>query len=416
MIRNKDIVVVGLNPWHSEIASNCRNIAIEFAKHNRVLYVNHPLDRASLSASKNSGHYKNHFEIISKKKENLFQVEKNIWTLYPKTILESANWIPYTSIFRIINKINNRRFAADIKKGIDRLNFKNFILFNDNDIFRSFHLKELLKPVQYIYYTRDHLLGVRYWQRHGKYLEPELFSKSDLVVANSDYLTDCAKKYNRHSFYIGQGCDTSAFDSDKVKEIPLEVASIASPVIGYIGSLLTLRLDIDLLQKIALNKKEWNFVFIGHEDETFKNSSLHQLPNVYFLGAKKIKELPAYLARFDVAINPQKVNAVTIGNYPRKIDEYLAMGKAVVATETAAMSIFKDYVYFASTAEEYIKQIETALSEDSAEKRRKRIGFSKSHSWESSVEEIYKAMLTVNPDLMPGAKKIVLNPTNLSEG
>ena len=399
MIKNKDIVVVGLNPWSSEIASNCRNIAIEFAKHNRVLYVNHPLDRISLLDSKDSDQYKKHFEIIKNKKENLFQVEENIWALYPRTILESANWIPSTSIFRIINKINNRRFAKDILKGIDRLNFKNYIVFNDNDIFRSFHLKELLKPVQYIYYTRDHLLGVPYWQRHGRFLEPELFGKSDLVVANSDYLTEYAKRYNKHSYYIGQGCDTSDFDSEKVNDVPTDVASVKPPVIGYIGSLLSLRLDVKLLETVAVHKKDWNFVFIGLEDEVFKNSSLHQLPNVYFLGLKSTRELPAYLARFDVAINPQKVNEVTIGNYPRKIDEYLAMGKAVVATETAAMNIFKGYVYFASTPEEYIKQIETALLEDSDEKRRNRIAFSRSHSWENSVEAIYKAMLIVNPDL-----------------
>lgn len=45
MIRNRDIIVVGQQPWDVEIGSNCKNIATEFAKHNRVLYVNSPLDR-----------------------------------------------------------------------------------------------------------------------------------------------------------------------------------------------------------------------------------------------------------------------------------------------------------------------------------------------------------------------------------
>jgi hypothetical protein len=35
-----DIIVTGLQPWDVEIGSNCKNIAIEFAKNNRVLYVN----------------------------------------------------------------------------------------------------------------------------------------------------------------------------------------------------------------------------------------------------------------------------------------------------------------------------------------------------------------------------------------
>jgi len=30
MIKNRDIVIVGLQPWDIEIGSNCKNIAIEF--------------------------------------------------------------------------------------------------------------------------------------------------------------------------------------------------------------------------------------------------------------------------------------------------------------------------------------------------------------------------------------------------
>jgi glycosyltransferase involved in cell wall biosynthesis len=120
---------------------------------------------------------------------------------------------------------------------------------------------------------------------------------------------------------------------------------------------------------------------------------------VHFPGRKEAKELPQYLARFDVAINPQKLNEVTIGNYPRKIDEYLAMGKPTVATETEAMSIFADHVYLAKTADDYIALIEKALTENTAEKVEGRIRFARSHTWENSVAEIYKAMITADPEL-----------------
>lgn len=399
MVRNRNIIIVGLQPWDNAIGSNCKNIAIEFAKHNRVLYVNHPLDRITVLKSSSNSQYQKHLDILKNKKDNLLAVDKNIWTLYPKNILESANWIPSTLVFRKINKINNRRFANDIQKAIGRLNFTNYILFNDSDMFRSFHLKEMLQPVQSIYYTRDNLMGVPYWHKHGKFLEPELFAKSDLVVANSTYLADLARPFNKHSYYVGQGCETDEFDKDKIKQIPADIASIPSPVIGYIGALFDLRLDVKMLEALATGNSQWNFVFIGPEDEIFKSSSLHQLSNVYFLGLKEAKELPAYLFRFDVAINPQKINEVTIGNYPRKIDEYLAMGKAVVATETAAMSFFKNYVYFASTAEEYRQQIEKALLENTSDKEMQRISFARSHTWENSVAEIYKVMLLVKPQL-----------------
>ena len=399
MIQNRDIVYTCIQPWINDIATNGKNNTEILARHNRVLFVNPPIDRNSFFKEKNNPLFKIPFEVIQDKRESLMQVDENIWILYPKTVIESANWIPFTSVFRIINKLNNRRFAKDIHQGIKQLGFKNYIHFNDSDPFRSFHIKEFLKPVQSIYYTRDNLMGVPYWYKHGRLLEPELFAKSDLIVANSTYLAEIARKYNAHTYYIGQGCDVGDFDNNIIREVPDDIAPIASPIIGYIGSLLALRLDVELLEKIATSKKEWNFVFIGPEDAAFKNSLLHRLSNVYFLGLKELKHLPNYLSRFDVALNPQKINEVTIGNYPRKIDEYLAMGKPVVATPTGAMSIFKDYVYFASTPEEYIQQIEKALLENNTEKEKERANFAGTHTWENSVLEIYKAILKVNPEL-----------------
>jgi len=104
------------------------------------------------------------------------------------------------------------------------------------------------------------------------------------------------------------------------------------------------------------------------------------------------RSILSFLAYFDVAINPQLLNETTIGNYPRKIDEYLAMGKATVATETKAMSIFAGYTYLAKTKEDYLTLIQKALDEDNDEKRNARIEFARSHTWENSVAEIYKAI------------------------
>lgn len=47
MLRGKDIIIVGQQPWDTEIGSNCKDIALELSKYNRVLYVNSPLDRIS---------------------------------------------------------------------------------------------------------------------------------------------------------------------------------------------------------------------------------------------------------------------------------------------------------------------------------------------------------------------------------
>ena len=159
------------------------------------------------------------------------------------------------------------------------------------------------------------------------------------------------------------------------------------------------KLDIKILELIATQHPEWSVVLIGPEDEGFKKSNLHQINNVHFLGLKDGSVLPNYLHYFDVALNPQILNPTTIGNYPRKIDEYLAMGKPVVATETKAMSIFKDHTYLAKSPEDYVPLIEKALAENSPLLEEERIKFAQSHTWENSVKEIYKAIKTVFPNI-----------------
>ncbi|MCH5597908.1 hypothetical protein [Niabella ginsengisoli] len=122
-------------------------------------------------------------------------------------MVESINWIPFTGLFKKFNKINNRQFAKSILRAVKQLGFKDYILFNDNEVFKAFYLKDFLKPLLSIYYSRDNIVGVKYWKKHGEQLEPELIAKSDLCLANSDYLKNYCKKYNPHSFKVGQGCD-----------------------------------------------------------------------------------------------------------------------------------------------------------------------------------------------------------------
>lgn len=391
-MKNRDIIIIGLQPWYTDIGSNCKNIALEFAKQNRVLYVNSPLDRNTLLYNKKNGDISRHYQISRGGGSDLMEIQPNLWNYYPHRILESLNWIPSTRVFSFFNKFNNRKFAKDIKRAVSRLGFENYIIFNDNDIFRSFYLKELLKPKAYIYYSRDYLLGVNYWKKHGELLEPLHIAKADIALANSIFLEKFLRKYNSNSHFIGQGCDISLFDTNFVDSSPKDISDIPHPIIGYVGSLNTLRLDVEIIEKISMASSDWQVVLVGPEDEGFKNNHLHQIRNVHFLGKKEFASLPSYVHAFDVCINPQKVNEVTIGNYPLKVDEYLAMGKPVVATKTDAMAMFEDVVYLAEKKEDYITMIKKALREDSANSIEKRIEFARSHTWENTVTKIYSAI------------------------
>jgi glycosyltransferase involved in cell wall biosynthesis len=389
-IKNQDIVITGLQSWDIEIGSNCKNIAAEFSKNNRVLYVNPPMDRLTLWANKNSMAIQSYRLAKLNLRENPIQIQPNLWVYYPVTLIESISRLTVGLGFDILNKRNNKLFAKEIRKAMDILGFGRHIHFCDSDMFRSLHLKELLDPELYIYYTRDNLLAVDYWKTQGTRVEPLHMAQADLVLANSTYLARLASEFNPSSHFVGQGCDLSAYKPDKVSSVPSPIAKIPKPIIGYIGSLTSLRLDMGIIEHIARSKPEWNIVLVGPEDKSFSQSTLHQLQNVMFLGSKEEKELPAYLKAFDVSINPQVFNEVTIGNYPRKIDEYLAMGTPVVATRTEAMEYFGEHVSLAKTKEDWVEMIARELNSDSPVARHSRMEFAGKHTWENNVAEIYK--------------------------
>ncbi len=398
LIQNKDIIIVGQQPWDTEIGSNCKNIALELSKHNRVLYVNSPLDRITLLRHKDSSNVKTRLEVIKGKTNGLIHLQQNLWTYYPDEIIESINWMKHNAVYTFLNKVNNKRFARSIKKAVKQLNFKNYVLFNDNDMFRCFYLKEMLQPALSIYYSRDFMLAVDYWKTHGTTMEPELIAKSDICVANSTYLANYCKQYNNNSFYVGQGCDLDTFTGyNQEKPAPIDIVYIPKPIVGYVGALQSIRLDMDIIKHLAKQRPHLNIVLVGPEDGEFQKSDLHRMPNVHFLGAKNPDLLPAYISAFDVCINPQIVNQVTIGNYPRKIDEYLAMGKPTVATRTEAMSTFANHVYLGENKEDYVRLVDKALSENSECLQQERIKFAGTHTWTNNVAEIYSAIKKVLP-------------------
>lgn len=385
---NRDIVIISLQSWDIEIGSNCKDIAMEFAKNNRVLYVNSPLDRMTKLRKRNHPYVKRRMDAIKGETEDLVKVSDNLWTLYPRTSLESISRMPWDWLFDRLNLVNNRRFARQILSAVERLGFKDYLLFNDGNMFRGLYLKELIRPKMSVYYYRDNYMAMDFWKVQGTRIQPALMAKSDLVLVNSDYLGKEASKHNPNTFVVGQGFDNLVYNRQNTDPIPADMASIPHPIIGYTGALLSLRLDPGIIKHIAHAHPEWSIVLVGPEDEAFRNSDLHKIKNVHFPGLKEPPLIPSYIRQFDVAINPQKLNLVTWGNYPRKIDEYLGMGKPVVATRTEFMSLFAHITYLAGSYEDYVTLIEQALRENTPEEEARREAYAMTHTWENNLAGI----------------------------
>ncbi|KAB2814847.1 glycosyltransferase family 1 protein [Phaeocystidibacter luteus] len=390
-------IFMAQQPMDTKIGSNAIDMAYEISKRHEVLYVNIPMDRITKLRNKEEDRdfLKRRKEVANGSRKPLEKIRENLWQLTPGITLESINTLPDGSLFDKLNMWNNRKLSAVILGAVQELGWDSYYLLNDSDMFRGYYMKELLNPSGFIYYSRDNLREVDYFKKHGTRIEPLLMAKADACVTNSAYLRDECAKFNANSYDIGQGCDLSAFDPSISHERPSVFPDTQAPIIGYVGALIELRLDIPLLEELAKRAQHLHFVFTGPQDAAFEKSKLHGMENVTFTGPCKPTDAPQFVSHFDVCINPQRIHPMTIGNYPRKIDEYLALGKPTVATLTRAMEMFSDHVYLAEDADGYLAAFEKALNDNSAELQEDRRKFALTHSWENSIEKMYEAMRSV---------------------
>lgn len=400
-MEGKYFVITSLQTWDLGLGTTIRNFTLEIAKKNRVIYVNTPIDQATWLRCMLNKRYDRRMDVLKKRESPIRKINENLWIVDLPYIAYSINKISWPLLFNCLNKINNKKSARWIQKYLKELDFGEYTFFIDTDIYRSQYLKEYLKPNLSIYYRRDYIIGVPYWKKHGSRLEPLLAAKSDLVMGNSSLFCNELKQYNPNTYLLETGVNIDLYDGNKHYEIPKDVVDIPKPIVGYVGTIYSFRLNEPLLCNIAEKRPEYNFVFTGPVDEIFKESKLQSLKNVFFTGSKKLDELPSYIAAFDVCINPQIVNDITIGNYPLKIDEYLAMGKPTVATITHTMKeVFSAYVHLADSLESYLNLIDKAILEvNNSSKKEERINFALTHSWENRAKDLYHLIETYRKNI-----------------
>lgn len=399
MTDKKCFIITSLQPWDIEIGSTIKNTALEISRKNKVIYISTPIDYITYFKKGGNMHARNTRDVINKKKPYIQKINDNLSIAYCNELVFPLNKVPTKYLFDIVNYINNKKIAKFINKVIKEEGITEFVHLIDTDIYRSQYLKEMIVPELSVYYCRDFIVNGRYWKKNGLRLETKLARKSDLILTNSTYFAERFKSLNDNIYPIETGVNLELYDPSKRFDKQEDVASIASPVVGYVGMLTSRRLDIDLIYNIAKSRPQYNFIFVGPEDDNFKNSKIHELGNVFFTGKKDPKDLPKYIQHFDVCINPQLINEITIGNYPLKIDEYLAMGKPVVATDTHTMrDIFSNSVHLASDKEGYARAIDIALQEkDDVNRQKQWVESAQSHSWSNSVGKIYDAILNTEP-------------------
>lgn len=164
--------------------------------------------------------------------------------------------------------------------------------------------------------------------------EEELLRCVDIVFTGGMSLYEAKRERHANVHAFPSAVDFAHFARAR-RDLPdpADQAAIPSPRFGFFG-VLDERLDRELVAAVAALCPDWHFVFVGPVAK-IDPRSLPRAPNIHYLGPKSYRELPTYVAHWDVAIMPFARNAATRFISPTKTPEYLSSGRPVVSTPIA---------------------------------------------------------------------------------
>jgi glycosyltransferase involved in cell wall biosynthesis len=281
-----------------------------------------------------------------------------------------------------------------LQKSLNELNIKNPIVWLSRpemvDLIGGFNEKIVIYHIvdEYLAYSdvdKDKRTSLE------KY-EHRMLKNADLVIVVSENLYLNKKKYNKNTYKIKNATDFEAYSQVIINDHPCsnDIKNLTRPIIGYSG-LISERLDLDLIQHLAQTHPEWSITLVGQVNDrncANKINSLKEFKNIYFLGRKKITQLPNYVKAFDVGIIPYEIDEQSKNVSPLKLYDYLAAGIPIVISDLPAAHEFKEVIYIADNKEKFNVCVEHALASDNRELFLKRRNLASKNTWDERVKQI----------------------------
>jgi teichuronic acid biosynthesis glycosyltransferase TuaH len=220
---------------------------------------------------------------------------------------------------------------------------------------------------------------------------------ADLIVAANPLVADFWRSQHGNVTLLPYGVDVVAYREVDRAPLPPDVG-LAAPIAGFVGHI-NERIDLRLLEAIAALGR--SLLLVGPRDPGFEPDRFDTLlrrRNVRWVGAKAFRDLPGYLRLIDVGLVPYGDSAFNRGSFPLKTLEYLAAGRAVVATDLPAVRwLATDLVTVATSPREFAGQVDQLLGQartPTTVARRKE--FARRHSWSSFAAKFYEAILATD--------------------
>ena len=374
LLRGYSIIYFG-NDWKAENRTSSHHVAARLARHLPLLYVDCPGLRPPALAGRD----------LRRALRKIAETARGPRPLVSQMWHCTLPQIPLRR-HRLFNALNQRLARLLLRRWLRRLGWSRLISWFVVP-HPGFLAGELGEDYVVYYCTDDYsaLPGVDVTAVAR--MDEELTRRADQVFAVSSPLVAAKRALNPATAYAPHGVDFELFAaaSDPATEPVAEAAHWPRPIIGYFG-VVNARLDLGLLAFLARSRPRWTFLLVGRVAPEAAN--LRQYPNIRLPGPQPYESLPRWAKVFDVAILPYLRDRQGLTANPLKLREYLATGKPVVTVLTPEVESLRHCVRTASSAEEFLAQIEDALERDSPADRRARQAAVAGMSWEARVAEV----------------------------
>jgi teichuronic acid biosynthesis glycosyltransferase TuaH len=370
-----DIICFSLSRWDAPVSSPAVSIAKEFSISHRIFFIEHPYS------------YKDYI----KEKKGAAAYKDNGVTIITPPLIYPINFLPEGKLYSFFSNLNNKILFRSLQEVITKNNITRYIFINFFDPFFLRKIPEGIEPLKFIYQCMDDISQESYTSKHGVRLEEEIIRNADYTLCTSLELTRIKKLLSGNVFFHPNAADTKLFNKAFLQLLkrPADMDFPGKKIIGFMGSI-EYRTDFALLKAIAERHSDKIIYLVGPVIGE-EQKDLNNLSNIIFAGPRNINELPAYLQYFDCAIIPYKKNVLTKSIYPLKINEYLAAGKPVVATNFSEdIYSFHENAYITDSHDEFINAIDIAIGEDSAQKKQQRVNVAASNSWTKRAEQFWE--------------------------
>lgn len=398
------LVMISMSRWDGDFSSAAWSLAKTFAKDQVVIYVDYPYTLLDYVRERKDPRVQRRKPALLGGKNaitHLKQYQPKLYALTPPLMLP-INWLPKGALHKFFAAWNDGILARSIQKALKQLGFSEFIFFNS---FNPLYLSSLprdFNPALFAYQSRDNIRALGpFLEKHGAKQEIEAIQHADLSFATSWQLQqDLQALSGQEVAHLPNAADFDLFKKAYEEELPEpeELKGLKRPILGYTGNICH-RVDYDILAEVCRVHEDKSVVLVGPRNHWGHTEiDLDTIPNLHFVGPKRIEELPSYLAHFDVLMLPFVRNEITRSIYPLKINEYLASGKPVVATPFSEdIKSFSDYLRLESEAQDFAQAMEEELQSNNPQKAQERYQVASTNTWQGRVSQFWQLVA----DLLP---------------